>query len=135
MNYLTVEEILFIHYRLLVELQPSNDDFTILNPGNLEAAVDRPKQSVNGGDAYPGPIDKAAALTESIIRGHPFQDGNKRVGITAGCVFLQNNGYIINASNDDIFTAAIKIASGDWEFKDIKTWFDKYFYSYKYNTP
>jgi death-on-curing protein len=129
MNYLSIEEILFFHYRLLVELQSSNDDFTVLNPGNLKAAIARPKLSVDGGNAYPGLFDKAAALTESIIKGHPFRDGNKRVGITAGCVFLLNNGFIVSANNDDVYLAAIKIASGDWEYADIKNWFAKYFYS------
>ncbi|MDR3628263.1 MAG: Fic family protein [Ignavibacteriaceae bacterium] len=129
MNYLSIEEILFIHYRLLVELQPNNDNFNVLNPDSLEAAVARPRQSVNGEDAYPDLFSKAAALTESLIKDHPFTDGNKRVGITAGCVLLTNNGFNANANNDDVYLAAIKIASGDWEYRDIKSWFEKYFYN------
>ena len=44
----------------------------------LESAVGRPYQTFDQNDLYPSPIDKAAAIFESIISNHPFVDGNKR---------------------------------------------------------
>ena len=117
-----------MHYRILIELQPSNEDFTIVNPGQLEAAVARPMQSVFGNDAYPDAYTKAAALTESLISNHCFQDGNKRIGITAGIVFMLNNGYTINATENDVFEAAMNASIGDWKFNELKLWFSEYFY-------
>lgn len=38
----------------------------------LEAAVMRPHQTVMGQDAYPTIHDKAAALTHSLMKNHPF---------------------------------------------------------------
>ena len=35
----------------------------------------------------------AAALFESLIKNHPFIDGNKRVAFFATDVFLRMNGY------------------------------------------
>jgi death-on-curing protein len=128
MKYLTIEEILFMHHRLLVELQPDNEDFTILNPGYLEAAIARPQQSAFGQDAYHDAYSKAAALTESLIGNHCFQDGNKRIGITAGIVFLINSGFQNNASQDDVVEAAMNTANGEWKFEKLRTWFEQNFY-------
>ncbi len=33
-------------------------------------------------ELYPEPVDKAAAILESIVKNHPFVDGNKRAGYT-----------------------------------------------------
>lgn len=116
-----------MHHRILVELQPNNEDFTIVNPGQLDAAINRPMQSVFGNDAYPDAVSKAAALTESLISNHCFQDGNKRIGITAGIIFMLNNGYVIDASEEDVFEAAIKASTGEWKFNELKIWVSDHF--------
>jgi death on curing protein len=127
MNYITVEEILSFHYRIMVELEPDNDDFVITNPDALESALVRPQQSINGVDAYADEFSKAAALTESLIAGHCFLDGNKRVGVTAGCVFLINNGFKINAGNFELFKVAMMTGMGKWKFRELKLWFEEHF--------
>jgi death on curing protein len=127
LKYLTIEEILFIHHRILIELQPDNSDFNILNPHALLSAINRPRRTVFGRDAFESIYSKAAALTEAIIKTHPFQDGNKRVGIVAGIVFMKNNGFEITARNDDVFHAAHNLSIDFWSFEDIKEWFENFF--------
>ena len=127
MKYLTMEEILFLHHRILVELQPDNDDFTIRDPGLLESALARPQQSAFGNDAYRDAYSKAAALTESLIGNHCFQDGNKRIGISAGVVFMLNNGYEISASEGDVYDIAMNVSNGLWKFEAIKSWYEAHF--------
>jgi death on curing protein len=63
----------------------------------LEAAVMRPHQTVMGQDAYPTIHDKAAALTHSLIKNHPFMDPNKRTALLADIAFYGLNGYIFRA--------------------------------------
>ncbi|MEP1096365.1 MAG: type II toxin-antitoxin system death-on-curing family toxin, partial [Cyclobacteriaceae bacterium] len=46
----------------------------------LLSALNRPFQTFDGNELYPTVIDKAAAILESIIKNHPFIDGNKRTG-------------------------------------------------------
>jgi death-on-curing protein len=46
----------------------------------LESALSRPFQTFDQKDLYPTPIEKSAALIESILINHPFIDGNKRIG-------------------------------------------------------
>lgn len=116
-----------MHHRILVELQPNNESFAIVNPGSLESAVSRPMQSVFGNDAYPTAYTKAAALTESLISNHCFHDGNKRIGISAGIIFMMNNGFVLDATDDDVCDAAFKASKGEWKFNELKDWFESHF--------
>ena len=54
----------------------------------LKAAIERPFTTFDGNDLYPELTDKAAAYIESLIKNHPFIDGNKRVGYTVMRYFL-----------------------------------------------
>jgi len=58
----------------------------------LASAVQRPRSSAFGEDAYPGLYEKAAALLHSIAGNHSLVDGNKRTGWAAAMVFLDLNG-------------------------------------------
>ncbi|MBS4029538.1 MAG: type II toxin-antitoxin system death-on-curing family toxin [Ignavibacteriales bacterium] len=128
MPYLTIEEILLMHFRIITEFQPYANIYTITRPNELESAIARPQQSAGGEDAYNDDYEKAAALTESLINNHPFQDGNKRVGITAGCVFLLANGYHEeNLNNNDIEECALNVSQSNWRFDELKKWFEKHF--------
>lgn len=51
--------------------------------GLLESAAARPYQTFGRSDLYPGALEKAAAIIESIIINHQFIDGNKRTGFLA----------------------------------------------------
>lgn len=55
---------------------------------------------------------KAAVLGFALIKGHPFIDGNKRIGHAAMEVFLVLNGFEINASVDEQETVILSVASG-----------------------
>src|SRR5207253_5368200 len=48
--------------------------------------------SFGGQDLYPTVAEKASALAFSLIKNHPFIDGNKRVGHAALETFLVLNG-------------------------------------------
>ena len=73
----------------LLEVGP---DVGLRDRNLLEAAVERPRQSAFGDDAYPTHASKAAALLESLARNHPFVDGNKQIAVLASFVFLELNG-------------------------------------------
>lgn len=60
--------------------------------GRLESAVLRPQTTAGGEDAYADIHTKAAALLHSLVRNHPFVDGNKRTGVLAVAYFFRLNG-------------------------------------------
>lgn len=119
MKYLTPEQVLFIHARLIVE---TGGEHGMRDLGLLQSAVSRPQAVFDGNDLYADVHSKAAALLESLVNNHPFVDGNKRTGIAAAALFLQANGYPLTASNQDIESFVLSIASGKKTFVDIAEW-------------
>ncbi len=78
----------------------------------LESAVAQPLMTFGGEDLYPTLLDKASALGFSLIRNHPFVDGNKRIGHAAIETFLFLNGFEIEASVDEQEEAILGVAAG-----------------------
>ena len=107
MRYLSVEQVLFLHARLVEETGGSHG---IRDTGLLESAVARPQATFGGKELYSDVFSKAAALMLSLISNHPFIDGNKRTGITAAALFLRANGFMLEASNAELETFAWGVA-------------------------
>lgn len=84
----------------------------IRNQGALLSALSRPFQTFDGKELYVTPIQKAAALIESILVNHPFIDGNKRTGYVLMRLLLIENSYDIQASQDEKYQFVVRIASG-----------------------
>ena len=123
MNYLTPEQVLFIHYRLIEETGGCHG---IRDLALLQSAVARPMATFDNNDLYPDRFSKAAALTHSIVKNHPFVDGNKRTAITAASIFLLRNGYSLKTSNKALERFTFKVASEKIELQAIAKWFKKY---------
>lgn len=59
----------------------------------LESALNNPRQTFDGRELYPTVTKKAAILYYSLIKNHPFENGNKRTATAALIVFLSLNGF------------------------------------------
>ena len=107
-DYLDLDDLLSLARVLLGDPVPLRD------VGLLEAAVARPRTTVFGDDAYPDLVTKAAALLQSIVKGHALVDGNKRLAWLATGVFLRTNGISVGTiSNDDVVAFVEGVAAGD----------------------
>jgi death-on-curing protein len=120
MDYLTPEQVLFIHARLIAE---SGGTHGIRDLGLFISAVKRPKATFDRQDLYPDVFSKAVALFDSLIRNHPFLDGNKRTAITAASLFLLRNGYQITASNEALTMFTMVGAKAELSIEAITRWF------------
>lgn len=109
MRYLTLGEVVDLHRRLL---QATGGASGIRDFGVLESALAQPKATFGGVDLYPTIVEKAAALAFSLVQGHPFVDGNKRVGHAAMETFLVLNGTEIDARVDDQERLMLDLAAG-----------------------
>lgn len=107
-TYVTLEQILVIHQDQIERYGGTSGIRTL---SLLESAVLRPQSTFNGKELYTDIFEKAASLMHSLIRNHPFMDGNKRTGIVAGCVFLEINGVSLRISQEQLVTIAISIAT------------------------
>lgn len=84
-QFLSLDEVVSIH-TVLIERFGGPEG--ILDLGLLESALFRPQTG------YYDELPKmAAAMFESLIKNHPFVDGNKRVAFFATDIFLRMNGY------------------------------------------
>ena len=94
----------------------------IRDKGILESAIGRPFQTFDGKDLYPDPVDKAAAIFESIVSNHPFVDGNKRTAYVLLRLILKRNQLDINVDQDVKYDFVIKAAKGELTFDKIREW-------------
>lgn len=87
----------------------------------LESALARPRQRF----AYEPQTDLAglaAAYGYGLIRDHPYNDGNKRVGFVAMATFLGLNGYELAAEEGDVVTTIVAVASGGLDEEAVMAW-------------
>ena len=82
-------------------------------------------QSFGGEDLLPSMEQKAANLLYYVIKGHPFNDGNKRIGAYLFVLFLHKNGILHKANgepkiNDNALASlALLVATSAPEQKEI----------------
>jgi death-on-curing protein len=119
MNYLTPEQILFLHARLTEETGGSHG---LRDLGLLESAAACPRATFAGEDLYPDLFSQTAALMDSLIHNHPFVDGNKRTGITAAALFLVRNGYRLTTSNPELEAFTRRVAEARPDIAEIADW-------------
>ena len=81
--------------------------------GLLESALAQPAQTFDGEFLHESLFDKAGALMRSLIKDHPFRDGNKRVALTATDMFLLLNGHAFGASQEERVQFALKVAASE----------------------
>jgi len=83
----------------------------IRDVGLLDSAVNRPRSSAFGDDAYLTLELKAAALLHSMTKNHALVDGNKRLAWLCTVVFCDLNDFSSNLSDDEAFQLVWEIAS------------------------
>ena len=121
--YLTAEQILFIHYRLVSE---TGGKHGLRDLRLLESAVARPRQTFGNEELYRDIFEKAAALMESLVNNHPFIDGNKRTRIACTVLFLRQNGITFSAKNSELEKFTLRVASSKIKRSEIAVWLRKH---------
>jgi death-on-curing protein len=92
----------------------------------LESALARPFGTFDGKDLYSTPVEKAAALFESLIISHPFVDGNKRISYVLMRLLLLTFGHDIEASQDDKYEFVLSASKGEIRFEQIRDWLSRH---------
>ena len=103
-------------------IQQSGGMSGLRDPNGLESALAQPRMTFGGEDLYPSLVDKAATLGFSLIRNHPFVDGNKRIGHAVMEAFLVLNGYEIQASVDEQERIILRLAAGELDRAAFTAW-------------
>ena len=86
------------------------------------AVIANPQRQFAGRDLYPTLADKAAILVFSMLKNHPFVDGNKRTAFICGRILLRINGRDVSSLEED-YKLIVEIAEGSAEQADVVDWF------------
>lgn len=120
MIYLSVVQVRGLHQALVREFGGSSD---LRDAGGLESAIARPAMTFGGEDLYADLPSKAAALLHSLVLNHPFVDGNKRIGASAAELFLELNGWRLEATDKAFEELILATAEGKVEAEALAIWF------------
>ena len=93
----------------------------IRDNGLLSAALARPRNRRAYGTSATL-FDLAAAYGFAIAKDHPFVDGNKRVALMVMYVFLDINGYQLDAPEVEAVDVMLNLASGEMTENDLAVW-------------
>lgn len=118
-EWLKLEVALAVHQMLLAEHGGSHG---VRDQKLPESALSRPQQKYaydSGCSLY----DLAAALSFGVAKNHPFVDGNKRVALTLGVVFLEINGIEITAPESNAAVTFEGLAGGQVSEQELSQWY------------
>jgi len=118
--FLTLSEITMIHDKQISEHGGLHG---LRNEGLLLSALHYPQSTFNNEYLHPDIYHMAAAYMSSIIKNHPFLDGNKRTGLLTALIFLKANNIEIKATNSELFDLTIAIAQSHITEQDIAIFF------------
>ncbi len=117
-NWVLPEVVLAVHQTLLAMHGGLRG---LRDPAPLQSALARPQQRA----AYEEDVsifELAASYSYGIARNHPFVDGNKRVALTIAAVFLELNGYSLNAPEAEAVLVFQQLASGVFTEEALARW-------------
>jgi len=95
----------------------------VRDQGLLESTLHRPVQRFNYGK--PTRFEMAAVYATVTIKNHPFLDGNKRTGFLAAALFLEVNGLIFSATEENVVMQTLALAAGEIDESTYAAWLKK----------
>ncbi len=119
MRYLTGEEVLVIHAKMIDETGGLHG---VRDAHLLQSLVERPKMGFGGKELYKGVFRKAAAYFESCAYQHVFLDGNKRTAIAIAARFLFLNGWEFRASNQETERFVLEAVEKKFKGEIVAAW-------------
>lgn len=119
MKKLTVEYIIKAHSLLIAQTGGSDG---IRDVALIDSAVNTPFHTFGGRYLYPSIEMKAAMLGFSLVKNHPFIDGNKRIGVLAMIMFLEINGYVLNYTDEELAVLGFSLADGSINYDMLLKW-------------
>jgi len=112
---------LAVHQMLLAEHGGSPG---IRDKSLLDSALARPKQRLTY-EPDSTLFELAASYSFGIAKNHPFIDGNKRVVLAVGAVFLELNGFELDAPEPEAVIMFEQLAAGNIAEAELADWFKK----------
>ncbi|GHU00083.1 death-on-curing protein [Spirochaetia bacterium] len=93
----------------------------------LDSSVNSPYHTFGGQNLYPTVQATAVhcglkSVAFSLVKNHPFLDGNKRIGMLAMLVFLDVNSIPVHCSNEELTKLGLGLAEGSIDEAVVIDW-------------
>jgi len=126
-KYLHHKELILINAMLIRRYSPG-EQMRVKDTALLDSAINRPKQSAFGEEAYPTIWLKTAALYSSIAQNHAFHNANKRTAMAAMKQFLWVNSYQFVAPQIEAenYTVNLVKTKPPIEIQEVAEWIEKH---------
>lgn len=111
---LSEAQVLFLHDALIKRFGGAEG---ILNKSMLKSALQSGLVTFDGKDLFPTDLEKIVRISYGLITNHAFRDGNKRVGIGALILMLEENGINIKISHKDLIGIGYAVGSGTMDYE------------------
>jgi death-on-curing protein len=116
-RWLSKVAVLAIHGRLLAEHGGASG---LRDESLLESALAAPKNHF--GYEQADVFKLAAAYAFALTSNHPFVDGNKRTSFAAAGIFLELNGYRLEAAEPEAVAAVLALSKGELNADGFSNW-------------
>ena len=116
--WLETREILYFHSELLAEHGGLSGP---PNLGAVESTLARPKNLL-AHEPESSIYQLGACYGYGFAKNHCFRDGNKRVALVCVDVFLQANGYELDAIEVEPVSVITSVAAGTMTEEEFSTW-------------
>ncbi len=107
-----------IHFQ---QLQRFGGLYGVRDEGAIDSALARPRNQWLYQDES-DMADLTAAYGFGLTRGHGYVDGNKRVGFVAMAIFLDLNGWSLEAPEPEVVQTMLTVASGELTERELAAW-------------
>jgi len=119
-RYLSVDEVLALH-EIAIQ-NGGGGPLEVRDPGGVEAAVFQPQAGFGDILFYKTVPEIAAAYAYFIAQRQAFVEGNKRTGWLAACTFVEMNGGLVEATDDDAIQMLLEVSKG-LSLESVADWF------------
>ena len=122
-RFLSVEDVIDIHAD---QIERYGGSLGVRDVELLRSAIGMPEAGFGNQYLHADLFEMAAAYLYHIVQNHPFIDGNKRTGAMAAFVFLQLNGFTLDADESAFESLVLRAAQGQTDKSPIAKFFRKY---------
>lgn len=118
---ITIDTIKYLAHSLAKKTMKWNEpipEFDSRYPNVLESCLATPFQRFQNKTFYKGLVQKSAVLFYLLIKNHPFQNGNKRLAVTALLVFLFLNNKWLQVDTKELYNFSVWVAQSPPKLKN-----------------
>lgn len=121
-KFLTFNQVLILHK---MQISQFGGIEGVKDEGLLLSALAQPESGLENEYFHKNLFEMSAAYLFHLVKNHAFNDGNKRIAALTASVFLQINGIVVTANEDEFEKLVLDAAQSIVKKEQIADFFRK----------